>query len=153
MNTTYMQRTYWKDDFFKTGSKNIFLYICGESTCNAPESARFWTEVGNLNNAMLYIAEHRYYGESQPRPDWSTPNLKYLSAEQALADLANFVQAKNDELNLKYGYNDWQWVVVGGSYPGALSAWFKFKYPHLVKISWASSGVVHAIKDFTKFDY
>ncbi len=99
-----MQRTYWKSDFLTKGSKNVFLYICGEGACNAPESARFWSEVGHINNAMLYIVEHRYYGESQPREDWKTENLRYLSAEQALADLANFVQAKNDEMNMMYGY-------------------------------------------------
>lgn len=44
-------------------------------------------------------------------------------------------------------------MVVGGSYPGALSAWFRYKYPHLADISWASSGVVHAITNFTEYDH
>jgi hypothetical protein len=44
-------------------------------------------------------------------------------------------------------------VVIGGSYPGALSAWFREKYPHLAVASWASSGVVQPIVDFTQFDY
>jgi len=40
------------------------------------------------------------------------------------------------------------WVVIGGSYPGALSAWFKSKYPKAARASWSSSGVIHVIKDF-----
>jgi len=43
-------------------------------------------------------------------------------------------------------------VVIGGSYPGALSAWFKEKYPHLAVASWASSAVVYPIANFWQFD-
>lgn len=43
-------------------------------------------------------------------------------------------------------------VVIGGSYPGALSAWFREKYPQMTMASWASSGVVYPIADFWKFD-
>ncbi len=31
---------------------------------------------------------------------------------------------------------------MGGSYPGALAGWFRYKYPHLTVGSLASSGVV-----------
>lgn len=40
--------------------------------------------------AMLVAVEHRYYGESVPTEDLSTPNLEWLSSKQALADLAHF---------------------------------------------------------------
>ena len=36
-------------------------------------------------------------------------------------------------------------ITIGGSYPGALSAWFRYKYPHLTIGSIASSAVVKAI--------
>jgi len=42
--------------------------------------------------------------------------------------------------------------TIGGSYSGALSAWFRVKYPHVTTGSIASSGVVNAILDFTAFD-
>jgi len=44
------------------------------------------------------------------------------------------------------------WIVVGGSYPGALAAWFKSQYPQHALGAWSSSGVINAIKDFTEFD-
>lgn len=50
------------------------------------------------------------------------------------------------------GAKDMQWIVVGGSYPGALSAWFHDKYPHLSVMSWSSSGVIKPIQDFYMFD-
>lgn len=40
------------------------------------------------------------------------------------------------------------WVTIGGSYPGALSAWFRYKYPHLTVGALASSAVVNSIVDF-----
>jgi len=43
-------------------------------------------------------------------------------------------------------------LVIGGSYPGALSAWFRERYPHLTVGSWSSSGVVQPIVDFWRFD-
>jgi len=43
-------------------------------------------------------------------------------------------------------------VVVGGSYPGALVAWFKSKYPQHAVAAWSSSGVIHAIRDYNMFD-
>lgn len=45
-----------------------------------------------------------------------------------------------------------KWIIVGGSYPGALSAWFHYKYPHLSVMSWSSSGVINNIADYTQFD-
>lgn len=50
-------------------------------------------------------------------------------------------------MNIKkmYGIDQNPWVTVGGSYPGALSAWFRYKYPHLTIGAIASSAVVQAI--------
>ena len=61
--------------------------------------------------------------------DTSVENLKYLSSEQALADLAAFRAAMVDQFALTEKN---KWISFGGSYPGALSAWFRYKYPHLV---------------------
>lgn len=43
-------------------------------------------------------------------------------------------------------------LTIGGSYPGALSAWFRYKYPHLTVGALASSAVINAILDFTAYD-
>jgi len=46
--------------------------------------------------------------------DISTNNLKYLSSEQALADLAYFRVYMSDKLKLAKN----KWIAFGGSYPG-----------------------------------
>lgn len=45
-----------------------------------------------------------------------------------------------------------KWMSVGGSYPGALSAWTRFYNQDLITASWSSSGVIHAISDFSDYD-
>jgi len=46
--------------------------------------------------------------------DLSTPNLIYLSSEQALADLAYFCMYMSDKMQLSGN----KWIAFGGSYPG-----------------------------------
>jgi len=45
-----------------------------------------------------------------------------------------------------------QTVVIGGSYPGALSAWFRDKYPQWAVASWAASAVVEPWEDMWSYD-
>ena len=103
-------------------------------------------------NGMVVVLEHRFYGDSLPfgNQSFSLENMRLLNSEQALRDAAYFIQV----LKNKNAYNvkDNPWIVVGGSYPGALSAWFRYKYPHLVIGSLASSAVVLAVEDFKDFD-
>ena len=153
---TFSQR-YWVDDQFyiPSSSSPIILYICGEATCRGtPSEGSFPYQIAQKAGALLVALEHRYYGLSQPLgPDsMKTENLIYLTVEQALEDLAYFMQWF--KVNYKYRISESQpWVTAGGSYPGALSAWFRSKYPHLTVGAWASSAVVNAILDFSDFDY
>ena len=99
------------------------------------------------------LLEHRYYGVSQPFDTWETKNLRYLTVDNALADIAAFIDFMNNQTESRFGNNTRQWVVIGGSYPGALSAWFRYKYPHLAVGSIASSAVVRAVADYQAYDW
>lgn len=81
--------------------------------------------------------------------DLTTESLKYLSSEQALADLASFIESKNAEY--KFDAAQVKWIAFGGSYPGSLAAWLREKYPQLVYGSVSTSGPLLAKADF--FEY
>lgn len=90
----------------------------------------------------------RFYGKSHPTPDLSTDNLRYLSSHQALADIANF----HDYIVQEYKLTEMnRWIAFGGSYSGALAAWLRIKYPHIVFGSIASSAPVLAKMDFSQY--
>lgn len=77
--------------------------------------------------------EHRFYGDSIPGGTLSNANLKWLSMEQALEDDRSFQQAMMDA-----GMRG-PWVAVGSSYAGNLAAYYRAKFPDLVRGAVVSS--------------
>lgn len=77
--------------------------------------------------------------------------MVYLNSKQALKDIAYFIE--EIRRNKFHGVTaESKWITIGGSYPGALSAWFRTKYPHLTVGALASSAVVLGVEDFRDFD-
>ncbi len=147
---TFSQRYYLVDDYWDKKGPAI-IYLCGENVCNFPYNRQFPVRASEQLHALYIVIEHRFYGQSQPTANWSLDNLRYLTHEQALADVAYFIERTNADLQAKYQVRP-KWIVVGGSYAGALSAWFRFKYPHLVVGSLASSGVVVPKAEFWELE-
>ncbi|KAH7686924.1 Prolyl oligopeptidase protein [Dioscorea alata] len=148
----FKQRFYEFLDYYQVGGP-IFLKICGESAClGIPND--YTAVLAKKFGAALVSLEHRYYGKSSPFDDLATNNLRYLSSKQALFDLAVFRQYYQESINAKYNHSKAEspWFVFGVSYSGALSAWFRLKFPHLTCGSLASSAVVLAVYNFTEFD-
>jgi pimeloyl-ACP methyl ester carboxylesterase len=71
--------------------------------------------------------------------------LRYLSSEQALADLAYFIEAMTVKYEVPEGT---KWIAFGGSYSGSLAAWLRAKYPHLVHAAVSASAPLLAKADF-----
>lgn len=57
----------------------------------------------------------------------------------------------NVAIRNKYGPGVHEWLTIGGSYPGALSAWFKSQFTS-ASAAWSSSGVIEAIRDYSEYD-
>jgi hypothetical protein len=147
---TYRQR-YWYNQQWYQNNNIAFLMIGGESAesptwVSNPDLE--WIRIARQQGAMVFELEHRYYGVSQPTSDMTVENMKYLSSKQALADIAAFIPAMNTKFNLP---STTKWVTFGGSYSGALSAWFRLKYPNLVVGAVGSSGPVQAKVNFVEY--
>lgn len=151
---TFPQRYYHFQPYFHDPHAPIFLRICGEGTCSGI-SNDYLAVLARQFGAAIVCLEHRYYGESSPFEELTADNLKYLSSQQALFDLASFRNFYQNLVNKQFNRTtgeDNPWIVFGVSYPGALSAWFRLKFPHLVRGSLSSSGVVLAVHNYTAFD-
>lgn len=168
-STDDLSETQWSQRFYADASQwggagyPVFLYIGGEGPQGPVSPSLFMYELATEAKALVLALEHRFYGESQPVADMSDENLRYLTSHQALNDLARFVQyvksfdpatkdtASTPPLQLPASAKNSPFVVFGGSYPGALSAWFKLKYPSLIRGAVASSAPVFAEYDFEQY--
>ena len=155
-NTVLFQKYQLNDQNFNpnTSTPVIFINIGGEGTANKKWVC--WTNYTYMKLVHKYSAiaiqlEHRFFGYSYPKftadgfGDMSTETLSLLTSQQALADLANFIQ--------HFTYNNKplsnaKWVAVGGSYPGSLCAWFRAQYPDLTVGGICSSAPLWAKVDF-----
>lgn len=79
------------------------MFICGEYVCPGIPEARKWAVVlAERTQGLVLVLEHRYYGKSLPfgNSSLSLNNLKLLNTEQALKDLAYFIdQVKTHHLH------------------------------------------------------
>ena len=149
---TYQQRWWQNTEHLPaSGDGPIILEVCGEGPCH--ESRGWSIRLAEAMQGVVVALEHRYYGESWPYGDAATSlsnaRIGQLTVDAALADVNRFIswyRASNATLaNVPL-------VIVGGSYPGALVAWFSVAYPGVANAVLSSSGVVHAKEIFPEFD-
>ena len=143
------QRYFVNKEFWGGNNYPLFVFIGGEGEekCTRLTSYMYMYDLAREHRAMLIDVEHRFYGQSMPTPDDSTENLKYLTSDQALADLARIIS----HLKVTYDTQSSKVVTIGGSYPGNLAAWFRLKYPHVSHGSIASSAPVLAQTNFPEY--
>ncbi|XP_011866150.1 PREDICTED: putative serine protease K12H4.7 [Vollenhovia emeryi] len=146
-NRTWSMR-YKENSAFLKKDGPILVMIGGEwEITNGFLQTGLMYEIGVKHRGLMYYTEHRFYGQSRPTKDTSTENLQYLNADQALADLAYFIETKKKEKNMEKSVV----IVVGGSYAGNMAAWARLKYPHLIQGALASSAPIQAKADFYEY--
>ncbi|KAI6044409.1 serine carboxypeptidase S28-domain-containing protein [Pisolithus marmoratus] len=131
-NGTFEQR-YWMDwEYYKPGGP-VILMTPGE--VNAQNYTGHLTNdtinglIAQQQNGATIVIEHRFFGLSNPYPDLSSQSLAVLTIQQAIDDLVYFAQQAN--LPMPGGDNvkpdTTPWILIGGSYSGALTAWTMVK--------------------------
>ncbi|XP_059574149.1 thymus-specific serine protease [Alligator mississippiensis] len=147
---TFPQRFWINAEFWRRPDGPVFLYVGGESALS-PFSvlAGHHVELGRAHAALVVALEHRFYGASLNADGLRDRPLRFLSSQQALADVAAFHQFVTHKFNVSRGS---PWVAFGGSYPGALAAWLRVKFPHLIFAAVASSAPVRAQLDFAAYN-
>ena len=144
---TFKQR-YFVDSSLAAGKNSpVLYYFCGEGTCEGATGTREVDALAQRIHAHRVALEHRYYGYSVPNHSLSNDNLKYLSMDQALEDLAAFEKYAQSKLGLRG-----KWISIGGSYAGELSAFYRLKHPEMVVGALASSAPVLAKANFIEYD-
>jgi pimeloyl-ACP methyl ester carboxylesterase len=147
-SATFKQRYFIDSNFAKGDNAPVIYYLCGEGTCDGATGTTLVNTIAKKYGAHRVALEHRYYGYSQPFKTLESKNMKYLSMDQALEDLADFQKYAMEHFKLKG-----KWISVGGSYPGELSAFYRLKHPELVVGALASSAPVLAKADFEEYDH
>jgi hypothetical protein len=147
----FSQFYYWSDEFYKGPGSPVILFTPGEANVTGYNTYlgvnRTTGVIAQEIGAAVIVIEHRYWGVSSPYANLSTKNLQYLTLENSIADLVNF--AKNAELPFDLSGSSQAakapWVLVGGSYSGALSAWVESTSPGTFWAYYASSAPVNSM--------
>ncbi|XP_013870451.1 thymus-specific serine protease [Austrofundulus limnaeus] len=147
---TFPQRFFVNEAYWQRPDGPVFLFIGGEGPIYEFDVlAGHHVAMAKEHGALLLAVEHRFYGNSINLDGLKTEKLVDLSSQQALADLAVFHEYISQSFNLSCRNT---WISFGGSYSGALSAWFRGKFPSLVFGAVASSAPVMAKLDFSAYN-
>ncbi|KAJ7246535.1 peptidase S28 [Mycena haematopus] len=153
---TFTQRYWHTYEFYEQGGP-IILFTPGEANA-APYSGYLTNltingQIAQQESGAAVVLEHRFYGLSNPLPDLSVKSLRLHTIQQAIDDLEYF--ANNVVLPMPNGGKlkpaTTPWILVGGSYSGALTSWTLVNKPKLFAAGYASSAVVEAILDFWQY--
>lgn len=149
-NTEMFNQKYFVNTSYAKKSTHLVVYIGGESKLSESVIRYDAMKIAEETKSVVLALEHRFFGDSVPRNSLDLENLKYLTVDQAIEDLAYFIESKKEEFCIKPKYC--KAFMIGGSYPGSLSSWFRQKHPDIALASWASSGPIYSTVNFSMYD-
>jgi len=147
----FMQRYYENDQYSeKNKTKSIIIYVGGESELYSTSITKGSViKLAEMTKSMIFGLEHRFFGVSHPFSYLNRTSYQYNTVRQALEDISSFILSKKSEFCMNSSCSV---TIIGGSYPGSLSSWFRQQYPFLANFSWSSSAPIHIVNDFPAYD-
>ncbi|KAJ2922949.1 hypothetical protein H1R20_g14152, partial [Candolleomyces eurysporus] len=155
---TFKQRYYHTWEYYRPGGP-IVIMTPGEQAADGSEvHLTNRTMVGTIaqaTNGAAIVLEHRFYGQSNPYPDMTVESLQVHTIEQAMDDLVYFAQ--NAKLAMPGGDTESvrphkaPWILLGGSYAGALTSWTLNQRPGVFWAGYSSSGVIQPLLNFWQY--
>ncbi|KAH9917352.1 serine carboxypeptidase S28-domain-containing protein [Fomitopsis serialis] len=150
---TFKQRYWHTWEFYEAGGP-IILTTPGEGNAEGSEDSLVNSTINGMIaqelNGSTIVLEHRYYGYSNPYDNLSVESLQYHTIQQAIDDFEYI--AYNVKLPMPSGDHvtpdEAPWILIGGSYAGALTSFTKVNKPDVFYAAWSSSGVVESIADY-----
>lgn len=141
----YFDLRYYVNSQFYIPGGPIFIYIGGgvEVYSDRLEKGAMY-EIAEETGGYLFALEHRYFGESRPLPDTSVSNLTFLTVNQVVADIGEFVAFVKENFD---GARDAQVILWGRGYGGALAVWARHKFHHSIDGAWASSAPINTVME------
>jgi hypothetical protein len=149
---------FWNASFWKGSGSPIVIFLPGETDASSfhsfsrPEVSTVGMIAERIGAAVL-ILEHRYYGKSSPFHNLTTENLAYLTVENSMKDIIRFAQ--NFEAPWAPGIPssaaDVPFVLIGGSYAGALTGWIANTLPGIFWSYLAVSPTLQAKTDYWEY--
>ncbi|KAJ5732680.1 Peptidase S28 [Penicillium malachiteum] len=154
---TFSQRYWYNSEWWAGEGSPVVLFTPGEVAADE--------YTGYLDNdtitglyaqeiqGAVIVLEHRYWGESSPYDVLTTENLQYLTLENSVKDLVYFAENVDLEFDTDSSSNaqNAPWVLSGGSYSGALTAWTESVSPGTFWAYHASSAPVEAVYDYWQY--
>ncbi|KAH7925529.1 hypothetical protein BV22DRAFT_1104894 [Leucogyrophana mollusca] len=150
---TFKQRFWMNWEFYEKGGP-IILLTPGETNADGFDGYLTNRSINGMiaqqEKGATVVIEHRFFGFSNPYDNLTSQSLEVLTIQQAIDDLVYFAQTI--DLPMPGGDqvkpNQAHWVLIGGSYSGALTGWTMVNKPGVFRAGWASSAVVEAITNF-----
>ncbi|RDX43248.1 peptidase S28 [Lentinus brumalis] len=153
---TFRQQYWHTYEFYEPGGP-IILSTPGEVDASGYTSyltnSTLNGRIAQQLNGSTIVLEHRFFGNSNPYPDLSVQSFRVHTVQQAISDLAYFAQ--NVQLPMpggdKVAPGKAPWILIGGSYAGALTSYAMKKHNSKSDVfyaGYASSAVVQATVDF-----
>ncbi|KAF3923204.1 hypothetical protein ABW20_dc0109930 [Dactylellina cionopaga] len=126
---TFEQFYYYGTQYWKGPGSPVVFMTPGEGNATGYDSYLHMNRTTGLIakeiGAAVVVVEHRYWGTSTPCTDLTTRCLQHLTLNNSIADFVRFAK----EVKLPFDTTGQSnadkapWIMLGGSYPGALAAW------------------------------